>query len=295
MIAHVVTALVLSQYVRSRVDDKDPASQCLWWIENTRIELRQNADGNPENIGSTEFDAVGRAITTWQTQLNSCSSLSLVEGARTTTRKVGFFDKEDNENVALFRLRKCPDVVPMGDACKLPDNDNCGNNYDCWQHTDSAIAITTTSYSPTTGRILDSDIEFNTPSYMFTTVDAPPCLAGQVNQGCVAADIQNSTTHELGHMLGLAHSLEVGSTMARTANSGETSKRTLDANTARFVCDVYPRGGAAKTCFIKPIDPTLGKAIGCGVGDASLLLGLGVLFLLRRRGAPSPQRLSPRD
>ncbi|MBL8913151.1 MAG: matrixin, partial [Archangium sp.] len=198
MIAHVVTALVLSHYVRSRVDDKDPASQCLWWIENTRIELRQNNDGNPENAGDTEFNAISRAVTTWQTQLNSCSSLTLVEGARTTTRKAGFFDKETNENVALFRLRKCNDVVPAGDACRLPENDNCGNNYDCWQHQEGAIAITTTSYSPTTGRILDSDIEFNTPSFVFTTVDLPPCLSGQANQSCVAADIQNTTTHELG-------------------------------------------------------------------------------------------------
>lgn len=283
MIAHVVTALILSQYVRSRVDDKDPASQCLWWIENTRIDLRQNAAGNPENAGDSEFVAFARAMTTWQTQLNSCSSLTLTEGARSSTRKVGYFDKEENENVAMFRLRMCSDVVPAGDACRDPDIDNCGNNYDCWQHQEGAIAITTTSYSPTTGRILDSDMEFNTPKFVFTTVDAPPCLSGQANQGCVATDIQNTATHELGHLLGLSHTGEIGSTMNPRANPGEISKRTLDANTARFVCDVYPRGAAAKTCFITPVDSKLGKAAGCGVGDGSVLLALGALLLRRRR------------
>jgi hypothetical protein len=284
MIAHVVTALILSQYVRSRVDDKDPSSQCLWWIENTRIELRQNADGNPENAADTEFTAVQKAITTWQTQLNRCASLSLVEGARTTNRNVGYFDKQANENIAAFRLKKCSTSVPANDPCKDPDKDNCGNAYDCWQHQEAAIAITTTSYSPSTGRILDSDIEFNTPSFIFTTVDSPPCPSGAYSQACVVTDVQNTTTHELGHLLGLSHTGETGSTMNPRAVPGELSKRALDANTAKFVCDVYPKGAATKTCFITRVDPTLGKAAGCQAAGSSLVLSLALL-LARRRSA----------
>ncbi|MFT3708713.1 MAG: matrixin family metalloprotease [Archangium sp.] len=282
MMLHVVAAVVLSQYVRSRVDDKDPASQCLWWIENTRIELRQNADGNPDNPGNAEFDAVARSIATWQTKLDACSSLSLVEGAHTTTRKVGYFENETNENVLVFRTRKCADVVPANDGCRKPDVDNCGNQYDCWQHSDAAIAITTTSYNPTTGRILDSDVEYNNPNFLFTTVDFPPCVSPNFNQSCVATDIENTTTHELGHLLGLAHSPETGSTMYLRANPGETSKRTLDANTAKFVCDVYPKGGATKTCFISPVDPVLGKATGCSATNWGFA-ALGALLLRRRR------------
>lgn len=283
MTLSLVTALVVSQgYVRSRVDDKDPASQCLWWIENTRVEFHQSADGNPENAGDAEFVAIGKAITTWQTQLDSCSSLSVVDGPRTTSRAVGYFENSDNENITVFRLKKCSEVVPANDACR--GNDNCGNNFDCWQHQEAAIAITTTSYNPKTGRVLDSDIEFNVPSFLFTTVDTPPCPAGQVSLNCVVTDIQNTTTHEIGHSLGLAHSGTLGSTMSPRANSGETSKRTLDADTARFVCEAYPKGAATKTCFITHVDDSLGTAIGCSTGEG-LWLVLGALALIRKRRA----------
>ncbi len=285
MIVKVALAILLSQYVRSRVDEKDPNSQCLWWPEKTAIVMHQSADGSPENPGDSEFQAIANSITTWQTQLNTCSSLTLTEGARTTTRKVGYFEKEVNENIAVFRLRKCADVAPAGDACHgTPDN--CGNQFDCWQHQEGAIAITTTSYNPETGRILDSDIEFNAPTFLFTTVDAPPCLSGNYNLGCVATDIANTTTHELGHVLGLGHISTAGSTMNPRANPGETSKRILDPGTAQFVCNVYPRGQPAKTCFLKPVSPILGDASkGCSSTPGLLVPVFAALALLRRRRA----------
>ena len=133
MMLKVVVALALSQAVRSKVDDRDPNSQCLWWPENTAIQLRLSADGNPETPSDTEFTAIVKAMQTWQNQLETCSSLSLTEGPRTQTRKIGFYDGETNENVAVFRLKRCSDVVPMNDPCK-GEADNCGSQYDCWQH-----------------------------------------------------------------------------------------------------------------------------------------------------------------
>ena len=284
MILKTVLAIALSQAVRSRVDDRDPNSQCLWWPENTEIQVRLHSSGNPETPSDTEFTAIVAAMQTWQSQLASCSSLSLIEGARTQTRKIGYFDKETNENVVVFRLQRCADVVPANDACK-GEADNCGSQFDCWQHQEAAIAVTTTSYNPDTGRILDFDIEFNTPSFIFSTVDSPPCLAGNFNTGCVATDVQNTTTHELGHMLGLNHSSAAGSTMSFRANPGELSKRTLDADSARFVCDVYPRGEPSKTCFLKTASSELGKAEkGCMAAPGSMLLALALLLLVRRRG-----------
>jgi|APLak6261679142_1056127.scaffolds.fasta_scaffold00039_71 hypothetical protein len=282
MIVKVALTILLSQYVRSRVNDADTTSQCLWWHENTTIELHQSNDGNPENPADAEFTAISKAITTWQTQLAACSSLNLVDSTRTATRKVGYFEKDEvNENITVFRLKKCSDVAPPSDACH-GTADNCGNQFDCWQHQEAAIAITTTSYNPTTGRILDSDIEYNVPSFLFTTVDSPPCLSGNTNLNCVATDIQNTTTHELGHLLGLAHISNATSTMNPRANAGETSKRVLDVGTADFACKVYPKGAPAKTCVLKPVPTTLGKSLG-GCSSAPGLLGLfGVLALLRR-------------
>lgn len=284
MIAQLGLAILLTQtgYVRSRVDPDDSMSQCLWWPENTAIVLHQNVDGNPEN-GGNEFTAFNRAITTWQTQLNACASLTLSDGARTSSRQTGLFDKQENQNVVLFRQQRCTDVVPTGDPCWDPKNDDCGTKFDCWSHQAAAIAITTTSYNPDTGRILDSDMEFNTPSFIFTTVDAPPCPSSAVvNQSCVGTDIQNTATHELGHLLGLSHIGNPDSTMAASAKLAETSKRTLDTGTARFVCDNYPAGKPSRTCVIKTFDPTLGKARGCSAAPIALV-GLALAGLVRRR------------
>lgn len=281
MILKVVLAIALGQAVRSRVDDRNANSQCLWWPENTAVQLHLSADGNPATPGDTEFKAINAALTTWQTQLNRCSSLTLSEGTRTVTRKVGYFDKEPNQNVAVFRLRRCSDVAPASDGCHTADN--CGNQFDCWQHQDAAIAITTTSYNPDTGRILDSDIEFNSPTFTFTTVDSPPCLSGMLNFNCVATDVQNTTTHELGHLLGLGHSPSASSTMSFRANPGEVSKRVLDADSAQFVCDVYPRGRPSQTCFLKQVSTELGKTPkGCSAAPGGIFLAIAALLFSRR-------------
>lgn len=286
MIAQLSLAVMLTQtgYVRSRVDSTDSMSQCLWWPENTAIVLHQNSQGNPDNDGDTEFAAFGKSVATWQAQLASCASLTLTDGPRTESRQTGLFKGQENANVVLFRTRKCSDVAPMTDTCWHPDNDDCGTKFDCWQHQDAAIAITTTSYNPDTGRILDSDIEFNNPNFLFTTVDAPPCVRPIINQGCVASDIENTATHELGHLLGLSHIGQAASTMAPSAMLGETSKRSLDTGTARFVCEAYPAGQPSKTCVLKQVDSTLGKSTGCASTPGAFAF-LVLAGLVRRRRA----------
>lgn len=284
MIVQLSLAIVLAQtgYVRSRVDSNDSMSQCLWWPENTAITLHQNVDGNPETPGDGAFTAFGASINTWKQQLTSCSSLTLTDGNRTQSRQTGLFRDQDNQNVVLFRFAKCTDVAPATDACWHPDNDDCGTKFDCWQHQEGAIAITTTSYNPDTGRILDSDIEFNQPNFIFTTIDSPPCISPVINQNCVATDIQNTATHELGHLLGLSHIGQAASTMASSAQLGETRKRSLDNGTARFVCEVYPAGLPSKTCVLKIVSPELGKPVGCSSAPGAFA-GLLIAGLLKRR------------
>lgn len=283
MLPKLALVLVLAQYNRSRVDDRNPSSQCLWWLEGTTVTVRQHADGNPETPGETELEAIGRSIATWQAQLAACGNLTLVDGLRTATREVGYFEKQPNENVALFRQRSCTVAAPANDKCR--ESNSCGNLYDCWQHQPGAIAITTTSYNPETGRILDSDIEFNTPNFVFTTVDAPPCVSPVFNTNCVATDVQNTATHELGHLLGLGHIDVAGSTMSPRASSGELNKRVLDDGSKQFICEVYPKGKPTKTCVLLKVDPVLGDTPGCGCsagGGAGLALG-GLAALARRR------------
>jgi MYXO-CTERM domain-containing protein len=282
MIGALTVALALSQYVRTT--ELANASKCLWWNEKTTINWAQSDYGNPETSGDTEFTAFEKAFATWQAQLDTCGSLTFKQGARTTTRQVGYYTNTANENVMLFRTRLCTaaGVVPANSTCWK--DDDCGTKFDCWQFSTSAIAMTTTSYDPDTARILDADIELNARSYIFTTVDSPVCVGPNLAQTCVSMDVQNTVTHEVGHLLGLGHIALTGSTMAARADPGEISKRVLDPGSKQFICDVYPKGAPAKSCVLVQVSNELGaKAPGCATEPGLLLTVLGVLGLRRRR------------
>ncbi|MBK7858508.1 MAG: matrixin [Archangiaceae bacterium] len=284
----VALAIPSDPYVRSRVRPATPSDHCLYWTENSSLTWKANVKGNDETVGDTEFDAFRRSFAEWNAQLAGCGSLTWVEGERTSSRDIGW--KEDaaaiNENILLFRTQKCSDVVPLSDSCWNDENDadDCGNKFDCWEHQAAAIALTTTTYDPHSGRILDADIELNVPGFIFTTVDAPVCLNRNFSQSCVAWDVQNTVTHEVGHMMGLDHTLYVGSTMNPTAPPGETSKRLLDVGTRSFVCDAYPKGGVSKDCVIQTSTGELGAAYKpCGCGSAGGLLLFPALMVASRR------------
>jgi MYXO-CTERM domain-containing protein len=293
MILTAVLAMTVAQaacppYTRTKVDDNDPKSHCLYWREDTQIEWRVNDQGNPETTADTEYSAVEKAISTWQIEFASCGSLGLSVGPRTNSRFADFDKKSaDNQNVVLWRFQLCTGMVGASDVCWK--DDNCGNLYDCWQHNPGALAITTTNFDPSTGRILDADVELNTPNFIFTTVDSPACIKPNFNQGCVATDIQNTLTHEFGHSLGLAHSCQVTSTMYPSAAPTELGKRVLDTGSKLFVCETYPKGAPSKDCVIKAFDGTLGPPAGCsceaGAGMAWAGFALLGFFRARRRSS----------
>ena len=285
MLTGVVATLVLSQYVRSRVDRDDPSSQCLWWKEGTVISVEQSNVGNPETPGDTEFFAVTASYQSWGQQLALCGNIGFEERPRVSTRKIA----DDGTTIVIFRQVDCDELTP---ACSDPET--CGNERDCWEHANGALAITTTSYEKNSGRISDSDIELNTPRFIFTTVDAPPCFPPVFDPTCVASDVQNTVTHEFGHVLGLSHSPSASSTMNASAVPGETSKRSLDADSKKFVCEIYPAGQPARTCVLPAYDGALGKARGCSAIPELSLLGL--LLLKRRRQKrekPGTEDLAP--
>ena len=234
-------------YTRSRTNDINPNAPCLFWRENSQIEWRINDQGNPENVGDVEFVAAEKALAVWQAELTACGSLTLSVGPRTASR-LAAWDKNSstNLNVLLWRFQRCSAVAPANDSCF--NDGSCGNKYDCWQHSNLALAITTTSFEPSTGRIADADIELNTPSFLFTTVDSPPCVSPNFMLTCVATDIQNALTHEFGHSLGLAHNCQAGSVMSAMTVPGELSKRVLDPGSKLAMCEIYPKGKASVSC-----------------------------------------------
>jgi uncharacterized protein (TIGR03382 family) len=278
-IAVFLSGLVLGQtvpYVRTKTDD---GAHCLRWpvSAGTRgsIHFVQSSTGDP-TLGSGVFDAVSRSAATWQTQLQACGNLDLVEtGQHSSSRFVGYTQSGTNENLVLFRLQLCS--PPAGDPCIAASN--CGNTYDCWDHGATVVALTTSSYVVSTGVLLDADVEINAASAVPTIVDSPPCSPGAVSTSCVANDVQNAVTHEFGHFLGLAHSPDPSSTMYASEPLGETSKRVLDSGSKQFVCDAYPAGQASQDC-----SSTGSSSSGCSTSGQPPPVAPGVLLLLLSLG-----------
>ena len=113
---------------------------------------------------------------------------------------------------------------------------------EAWPHDDdSVLALTTVTYSLSSGEIYDADMEVNTADHRFTTDDASPDI-----------DLLSVATHEAGHFLGLAHSPDETSTMFAAYTPGTLGQRSLAPDDVQAICAAYPPGdGAHGAC-----DPT---------------------------------------
>jgi hypothetical protein len=284
-------------YVRSRADTStanDPNAHCLWW-PGPGVTFQQATKGNPPTQpAGSEFEAVTRSFASWQAVMDGCGGLTISEGPRQTDTHIGHDPaSNDNHNTIVFRQTFCTDLTLSTNPCWT--DQTCMNVYDCWEWGKNVIALTTTTYDRAGGRIYDADVEFNAAPdkvtgarFNFTTVDGPVCPKGGPYTNCAATDVQNTMTHEAGHVLGLDHTARAGSTMNPSAPTGEISKRIIDDGSKSFVCEVYPKGAAPRDCVINPVSSTLGTALpGCGAaGGPPALLALVALvraFRVRRK------------
>ncbi len=176
--------------------------------------------GTKEISNDLAVPALRASFQVW-TGVQGCSTtdtddLQFTETPLSTTDRVGYdFEHPDaNENLLIFR----------DDGWPIPGQTD-------------VIALTTVTYVPLTGEILDADIEFN--SYQFTFA---------VDGSSDKMDLMNAAVHEIGHYLGLAHSPVAGSTMQATGHLGETSKRDLACDDRDAIVFKYPAGQANGYC-----------------------------------------------
>ena len=281
-------------FVRTHVDPTDNSSPCLFWGRRT-VPYHLNSQGMTHGDNDAGFEALRLSLQQW-TDVD-CSDFTYQDDGFNDDRLVGFNRALLNQpmlvrdvspfNDILFRDKNCPDVVPANDACSDTANNDCMNVYDCWDYGSGVIALTTTTYNFETGEIFDADIELNEAEFPFTTADPWPdggniCGEPGVDPNdCVGTDLRNTVTHESGHMLGLGHSADPTATMFASANTGETSKRSLAQDDINGICAIYPPNQPPVTCGDAP--PT-NKGCGCGSADGAALLPLGVLaFFAKRR------------
>jgi hypothetical protein len=301
MLAPLVLALVLGQspvsYVRSRVEKENPEAHCLFWTVPL-LTWQLSSVGNPTSPDARklrEFEAIRRSFQSWQDIFAAYGNLRIEEGPLVDARDVGYVVKGPNRNIVLFRSRRCEDVVASTDACW--EEETCGNLFDCWEHGGTTIGLTLTTYDEKSGIIYDSDIQLNASGFLFTTGDGGSCLPPVSTEDCVGTDVQNTMTHEIGHLLGLDHIQDDTSTMYSRAPAGETSKRVIDPGSHKFIRETYPQGQPSQSCVTPSVSPSnanasLGPlAVGCtGVGAMvwlPSLAGFGLLLRRRRGGTRS--------
>jgi hypothetical protein len=139
---------------------------------------------------------------------------------------------------------------------------------DAWPHDDpnNTLALTTVTYNPATGELYDADMEINTKEHKFTVSDPVP------SDG---VDFGSAITHEAGHFLGLAHSVDEHATMFARYAPGATTMRNLASDDVAGICSAYgpdaTRSTGSGVIAASACDPTPrhGFASACGVPVSS--------------------------
>ncbi|MDP6943714.1 MAG: matrixin family metalloprotease, partial [Myxococcota bacterium] len=107
---------------------------------------------------------------------------------------------------------------------------------DGWPYATRVVALTTLMFDVETGEMVDADMEFNSIDFTFSTDDSPDTY-----------DLQQSVTHEVGHMLCLGHSNAPEAVMYMTAGPGALQKRHLSADDIEGVMANHGLAGAPPT------------------------------------------------
>ena len=286
----LLVASSAAAYVRATTETSGVPVQ---WNEHcvvVTVDQRGSKDVQLPDVDAT----LARAVMNWTKHTASCNGIAL---ASRPAYKV--------LDVAADGL---PAVIFRNDVWQRPGHA---------PHDPAAIGLTTVMYVNTPGlvgdgTILDADIELNNVNYTFT-IDPTTAVA---RPGTQIADLENTLTHELGHVQGLAHTcwdhitptppldnngmpipdcndpdlppLVTDATMYPYATmEGETSKRNLSPDDVAGVCDVYgPLAGKlgcypeidGGACSAAPSERRAGLP-----GLVALVVIGGALVLARRR------------
>ncbi|MCC6748819.1 MAG: hypothetical protein IT371_14260 [Deltaproteobacteria bacterium] len=241
----------------------DESQKPLRWMFTNCVVLRANSAGSDNVADATELDAVKRATENWQRVTSGCGYLTFSVQPPSPDAQVGLNRKGTNENVVVWVEKD-------------------------WKHDKEATGITTVFFvdhpgSDQDGRILDGDIELNGEGFLFGT---------QAER--TRHDVENTVTHELGHLMGLDHPCDDGTrkpvpkdnqgktlpkcdplgnlpaamketTMFNFADRGETKKRSPEGDDVLGICATYPKSADPKVCAPVVLDEG-----GCSVaGHAS--------------------------
>ncbi|TMQ16429.1 MAG: hypothetical protein E6J90_23850 [Deltaproteobacteria bacterium] len=263
-----------SGYVRT---GPTKAGHSLYW-QSRSVSVTVDAAGTAEIPADQEFTIIDASIATWNNDTAKCSNFKVTDTGK-KAMEVG------NDKVNLIKLRDTVWGRPASgsDPARM--------------YSSLAAGITTAVYvddasSDHDGAIVDADIEINGVNFAISannqTTGTAPCHA----------ELQNTLTHELGHLHGLEHPCLASGDPPRTDNlgrpvpscsatddpkivdatmynfqqCGETKKEDLTADEIQAICDIYPNTGGG-CCSASDQRP----------GASFLVAGITGLLVMRRR------------
>lgn len=242
-----------------------PGTPLLW--EGNCLQYSIYEAGSADLPLDVVRDVIGRSFDVWHEARRDpdgpCSYISFFETDLATCDAVEYRSEGGNMNLVVFRET----------GWRTTRN-----------HSPASMGLTTVLFDPKSGRILSADMELNGENFTFT--DDP------VNAD---ADLQNTATHEAGHVIGLAHTPVEEATMYGSSTSGETLKATLHPDDVDAVCTMYPiaedpgeclypRGGLDPACT--PVDDGCGcRSPGDTRGSAGAIVVVAAfaIVIARRR------------
>jgi hypothetical protein len=287
-----------SAYVRSRTAKGLPVA----WSASCAY-VTPDSTGTPDLPSDQVFAVVQKSMANWSNAVGDQAYLKLVYQAPAALEA-----HLDGVNTIKFRTdRWChPNDAQQKDVC----------------YSSAAAGITTVFFvqdgSAHAGTILDADIELNDLNFTFAVL---PTTATE-DPKRPFADLENTLTHELGHLQGLDHTCKDAATppqevdensnpptdcgaldslplaeeqqikqatMYNYAMPGEVSKRSPEADDVAGIVNAYPPASDPASCAMVNLDSF--KTAGCTIGGGSarslaaiaVLLGALVALVLRRR------------
>jgi hypothetical protein len=141
---------------------------------------------------------------------------------------------------------------------------------------EDALGVTWLSFDldQSPGELWDADIELNAV--------AEPLAAGEPKANQV--DLDSLVTHEVGHLLGLGHTLVEDGTMIAGYTKGSTALRSLAADDMAGICAIYPPGRTTQGSSCQPRH-----------GFSELCAAEQPPFVEPDRSEPDPSSDSPKD
>lgn len=209
---------------------KDPKTECLtkgaplfWASDCVTVNVQIDAAPKAGIDYQTAEASVKRAFAAWtEVDCNgSAPSIRVDVAGPVSCASSEYSGEHRNANIVMFREDTWP-----------------------YEGAEDALGITRVRFDleDVPGTLWDADIEVN--------AIAEPLTTGSPKADEV--DLDSVLTHEAGHLLGLAHTLDVEATMAVGYQRGSQALRSLEADDVAGICALYSPGREVSSSSCEP-------------------------------------------